>query len=120
MLFKEAGITGIEDINLTHHLAHDNFKVLVVNLNTLHTVNVLYLVDDILLNGCRAHDVKDIVGGDCTVGQWCAGTYIVVLLNKYLFGQGDKVFLDLAEFGGDRNFVVATFYLAEMNLTVDF
>ena len=60
LLFQEDGIAGIEDVDLTHHLAHDNFEVLVVDLHALHTVYVLYLVDDVFLHCRRAHDIEDI------------------------------------------------------------
>ena len=85
LLLEEACVARVEDVDLTHHLAYDDFEVLVVDLHTLHAVYILYLIDDVLLYGCRAHDVED-VGGSCgAVGQRCAGTHVVVLLHKNLF-----------------------------------
>ena len=53
LLRQEAGVTRINNLYLTHHLADNNFKVFVVNLNALHTVNLLNLIHNILLNLCR-------------------------------------------------------------------
>ena len=51
-LLKEAGVARIKDVDLAHHLAHNHLEVLVVNLHTLHTVDILHLIHDIILNGC--------------------------------------------------------------------
>ncbi len=59
---KEAGVARIKDADLAHHLTHNHLKVLVVDLHTLHAIDVLNLVDDVFLNGCRALDVKNVDG----------------------------------------------------------
>ena len=120
MLLQEAGVARIEDVDLAHHLANDHLEVLIVDLNALHAVNVLHLVDDVLLNGCRAHDVEDVGRGDGTVGQRCAGAHVVVLLYQHLLRQGHQVLLLLAELGDDADFAVAALVLAEVHLAVDF
>ena len=85
LLFEEASVTRIKDSYLTHHLTNDYFKVFVVDLHTLHTVNVLNFIHDIFLNGCRTLDVQDVGRSDSTIGQRCTGTHIVVFLYKDLF-----------------------------------
>ena len=119
-MFEEAGVAGVEDVDFAHHLTHDDFEVFVVDLHTLHAVNVLHLVDDVFLNGGRAHDVEDVGGSDGTVGEGCACADIVVLLDKNLFGQGHEILFGFAEFGSDGYFTVAAFHFAEGDFAVDF
>jgi hypothetical protein len=39
--------TCINHLHATQHLTHDDFDVLVINLNALQTINVLHFVDDV-------------------------------------------------------------------------
>ena len=94
--------------------------MLVVDLHTLHAVDVLDFVDDVLLNGCRSHDVEDVSGGDGAVGEGHARADDVVLLHEELLGKGHEIFLDLSELGCDGDFAVASLNLAEADLAVDF
>ena len=119
LLLKEAGVTGINYIDLAHHLAHDHFEVLVVDLHTLHAVHVLNLVDDVFLNGRRTHDIEDIGGSDGTVGQGSTGTHVVVFLNENLLRQRNEILADLAGARGDGDLAVTAFHLTEVDLAVD-
>ena len=120
LLFEEAGITRVENGDLAHHLTHNNLEVLVVDFHTLQAVNVLYLVDDVFLHGCRAFDGQDIRRSDGTVGERRAGTHIIVFLHKDLFRQRYEIFLHFAGLRGNGNFTVTAFYLTEGDFTVDF
>ena len=120
LLLKEASVTRIEDVDLAHHLTHDYFKVLVVDLHTLHTVYILNLVDDIFLNGSGTHDVEDVGRSDGTVGERSSGAHIVVFLNENLLRQRNEILLDFAKLGSNRYLTVASLNLAKLNLTVDF
>ncbi len=120
LLFEEAGVARVKDVDLAHHLAYDYFKVLVVDLHTLHAVHVLNFVDDVFLNGCRSHDVEDVGRSDGTVGEGSTGAYVVVFLNEDLLGQGHEVFLDFTDTGCNGDFTVTAFYLSEVDFTVDF
>ena len=75
--------------------------MLVVDLHTLHAVDVLNLVDDIFLHGSGTLDVEDIGRSDGSVGKRRSGTHIVVFLNKDLLGERHKVLLLFAEFARD-------------------
>ena len=77
-------ITRIKDVDLTHHLTHDDFEVFIVNLNALHTVNVLNFVNDIFLNSSRTLDVKDVAWSHSTIRKRSTGTNVVVFLHKDL------------------------------------
>ena len=119
LVVQEACIASVENLNLTHHLANDNLKVLVVDFHTLHTINVLCLVDDVILYCGRTLDRKDILRSDSTVGQRYTGTYVVAFLHKNLLRQRDEVRLRFTELGGDSQFALTTFDLTEANLTVN-
>ena len=93
--------------------------MLVVDLHTLHTVDVLHLVDDILLDGRRAHDIEYIRGGDSAVGERSAGLHEVVLLHEKLLRQRHIVFLLLAQTRCDDDLAVASLHLAVGHLAVD-
>ena len=79
----------------------DYLEVLIVDFHTLHAVNILNLVDNVLLHSRRPHDVKDVGRCSGAVRQRGTGTYIVVFLHKNLLRKRHKVFLFLAKFGGD-------------------
>ena len=50
LILEETGVSRVLDLHLVHHLADDDLEVLVVDLHALHTVHLLHLVDDVLLN----------------------------------------------------------------------
>ena len=91
LLLEEGGVAGVVDLHLAHHLTNDDLEVLVVDLHTLQTIDVLNLVDNVLLNGGRALDGENVVGSDDSVGERCAGTHGVVLLHKNLLRQRYKI-----------------------------
>ncbi len=116
---QEAGVTRLQDLHLTHHLAYDDLEVLVVDLHTLHAVNRLRLVDDVVLYGGRTLDSEDVVRRDGTVRERCAGADEVAFLYEDLLGQRDHVCLLLAELGGDEQLTVTALDLAVRYLAVD-
>ena len=118
---KEASIARIKDLDLAHHLAHDDLEVLVVDLHTLQTVNLLNLIDNILLNLHRAFNGKNISRSDCTVRKRSTCLDIVAVLCKNLLRGGDEVGTLLAGLGGDCNLTVAAFqFLGYGYDTIDF
>ena len=94
--------------------------MLVVDLNALQTVNVLYFVDDVFLNGRRTLDGKYVGRCDDAVGKRCSGTHGIVLLDKYLLRQRYKILALLAGLRRNDNLTVASLHLAHGHLTVDF
>ena len=69
LLLEEERIPWIEDLDLAHHLADDDLEVLIVDLHALQTVDVLYLIDDVLLDGRRALDLEDVGRRDGPIGE---------------------------------------------------
>ena len=94
--------------------------MLIVNLNTLHTVNALHFVHDVILNSCRTHDVEDVVWCDCAIRQCRTGTNIVVFLNKNLLRQWHEVFANFTKLRGDDDFAITTLEASVGNFAVDF
>ena len=119
-LLKEDSIAWVVDANLTHHLANDNLEVLIVDLHTLQTVNVLYLINDVLLHGCWTFDCQDIRWCNFTVRQGCASTNSVVLLNKNLTWQRNKILALLTGLRCNNNLTVTTLQFAHSYLTINF
>ena len=120
LLFQEAGITRFINFNFTHHLTNDNLKVLIINLHTLQTVNILYLVYDIFLYSRRTFNGQDVGRSNRTIRQRSSGAYIVVLLNKNLLRKINQVLLHFTGLRCYNDLTVTTFNLTHGNFTIDF
>ena len=94
--------------------------MLVVDLHTLQTVNVLHLVNDVLLNGSRTLDGEDVARSDDTVRKRCACAYGVVLLYKNLLRERYEVLALVAGLRCNDDLAVATLHLTHCHLTIDF
>ena len=119
-LIKECGVSGVVDLNFAHHLTNNDLEVLIVDLHTLQTIDVLNLIDDVFLNCRRTLDGKDVCWCGDTIGKWGTSTNGVMLLNQDLLGSANKVLTLLARLGGNDNFAVTTFHLTHSDLTVNF
>ena len=121
LAFEVAGVARVGDFHLAHHLADDDFEVLVVDLHTLQTVDLLHLVDDVLLHLHRALDGEDVSRCDGTVGERRASLDIVAVLSKNLLGGGDEIGALFAGLAGDGDLTVVAFeFLVDGDNTVDF
>ena len=61
---QQIRVARIFDLNLTEHLANDNFDVLIGNFNALAAVNSLNFAEHISLNALDALDFEDIMRVD--------------------------------------------------------
>ena len=120
LLLQEFGIARILNFHLAHHLAHNDLEVLVIDLHTLHTVNFLNLIHNVLLNLGGSFNGQDISRGDGTIRQRCTGLYVIILLYQDLLGQWYQVFLYFTGLGSDDDLTVTTLDLAKGYFTVDF
>ena len=121
LAFEEAGVAGVFDLDLAHHLTDDDFEVLVVDLHALETIDLLDLVDDVLLDLHRALDGEDVGRGDGAFGERGASLDIVLILSKDLLGGGDEVGTLLAGLGGDGDLTVVAFeFFVDGDDAVDF
>ena len=64
---KKLRIAGLVNTDFLHHLPYDNFDMLIVNINTLHAVNALYFLDQVILYGLCTADSEDIMRVDGTL-----------------------------------------------------
>ena len=94
--------------------------MLVVDRHTLHTIDILHLVDDVFLHSSRTLDGKDVCWCDGTIRKRCTSTHVVVLLHKNLLGQWHEILADITHLRGEDNFTVTTLHLTHCHLTVDF
>src|SRR5262249_44338258 len=58
---QKISIANLFDSDAPQHLAHNDFNVLVVDSNTLQTINLLYFINQIFSEGLLAQNIKDIV-----------------------------------------------------------
>ena len=121
LLLKEERIPWIEDLYLAHHLADDDFEVLVVDLHTLQAVDVLDFVDDVFLDGRGALDLEDIGRRDSTIRERHTSVDRVTLLDEDLLRGRYEVLTLSAELGGDDDLTVTALEaLTEGDDTIDF
>ena len=120
LLFQETSITRFVNLYLTHHLTHDNLKMLIIDFHTLQTVYILNFIHDIFLYSRRTFNSQDIRRSNSTVRQRSTCTYIVIFLYKDLLRQCYQVFLNLTSLRSYDNLTVTTLDLTHCHLTVDF
>ena len=94
--------------------------MLIVDGHTLHTIHILYLVDDVLLHGRWTLDGKDVGWRDGTIRKWCTCTYVVVLLHQNLLGQWHEVLTNIAHLRSEDDFAITTLHLTHCHLTINF
>ena len=119
LILEETRVSRILDLDLAHHLAYDHLEVLVVDLHTLHTVDLLHLVDDVLLHLRRAKDTQYVARGDGAVREGHTRLDVVVLLNHDLTRQGHQILHHVTLLRGDDDLAVTALDLAERYLAVD-
>ena len=117
--FEEVGIATVNDYYFAHHLAHNHFKVLVVNLHALQTVYLLNFVYQVLLDGRWTLNRQNVCGRDGSVAQRRTSTDEVVLLHQNLLAQVNEVATLLASTAFDHDFTIATLDFTVRNRTVN-
>ena len=72
--------------------------MLIVDINTLQTVNLLNFGDDVVLNSLRTINCKDISRVDRTLCEWLTGCNSLSLTNSYLVAVWNSIRLLLRIF----------------------
>ena len=94
--------------------------MLIVDLHTLQTVDVLYLIDDVLLDGRRALDLEDVGRRDGPIGERHTSVDRVALLDEELLGGRYEVLTLSAQLGRDDDLTITTLEaLAEGDDAID-
>ena len=78
---QELGVACVYYPDLSHHLANDDLDMLIVDVNTLHTVGPLNLSDEVVMDCLNAENCKDVVRVLSTFGELCALGDSLTLLN---------------------------------------
>ena len=107
LLRKEMGISRFNYFYFTHHLTHNNLEMFVVDLHSLHTVNLLNLIYDILLHLYGTLDSQNVGGRDNSVRQGSTSLNVVIVIYKYLLGKRYQINLLFTVLGGDDNLLIA-------------
>ncbi len=66
---EELGIARIIDLILAKHLTHNDFDVLVIDLNAVVLIDLQNFRDDVLLNPLRTLDLHDVMRVDRAIGD---------------------------------------------------
>ena len=93
---KEIGISLFLHAHLLQHLAHDDFDMLVIDINTLETVYALYLAEHVVLYCTESFDLQDIVRVHTTFGKLIAGIQHRAVLDLDTGSVGDEISLGLS------------------------
>ena len=109
---QEGSSTGIGYLDLLHHLTDDDLDVLIVDVNTLHTVGSLNLADEVIVNGLDAEDRKDIVRVESTLGDGVTLVDVIAGLNLDAHTVVDGICLLLESLGVGDDDVPDLLYLA--------
>jgi hypothetical protein len=89
------GVTGIGDLHATQHLANDDLDVLVVDLHTLQTVDVLHFVDDVARELFDAQQTQDVLRIGRTVDDGLTLVDHLAFVHQDVLFLGHQIFPDL-------------------------
>ncbi len=78
---QEVTIAGRVHLHAAEHLANDYLYMLVVDIHTLRTVNLLYLFHQVELHRFRPLHAQDVLRVDCSVGELLASVNILAGLH---------------------------------------
>jgi len=116
---EQIGAAGILDADLAHHLADNDFDVLVVDIDALLTVHLLDFLHQIVAHAraaelvvVHAADAEHIVRAERTAGQLLSLFDMVAVLHDDAGANGDLIHTGLALLGvgdGERHHVLAGF-----------
>src|ERR1700674_1731751 len=122
LLFEdEGGLADVFDFDPAHHLARDGLDVLVVDVHTLETVNLLNGVDQVGLGELLAEDGEQVVQVERAVNEGFARLDVVAFLNVDVDATGNGIFLGgFSIFAFDKNLAHALGDIAILDHTVDF
>src|SRR5262245_47039441 len=117
---QKISIAHLFDSDAPQHLAHNDFNVLVVDSNTLQTVNLLYFINQIFGEGLLAQNIEDIVRVGRPVHKGFSGPDTVPFVNADVLTFGYEILSRLPDFRRHDNLSFAFGILAEGNHSVDF
>ena len=93
---QERGVAGIFDPDLAHHLADNDFDVLLVDVDALLAVHREDALGQVILNGFDAGDAQHVVRVERAVGDRIAVAHALAVFDLEADGIRHLVLLDLA------------------------
>ena len=119
LAYQEGRIARSEDFNLAQHLRNNNFDMLVVNLNTLQTVNVLNFLNQIFSKFLNAENSQNIMRSRCSFYQRVTLLDDIPILNGQMTAFRNQIFNRLTLGRNDGNSLLGLIVLAKLNHTVN-
>ena len=117
---KEVSITSFGDLHFAKHLADDDLDVLIVDLNTLDSVNFLNLVDEVFLKLLSTTSLEEVFWSYWAVGDLITSLEDITFCNCDSFTHWYEVVSGLTSLDiGYDDFLLTTNVRAEGNFTVD-
>src|SRR5438270_4848998 len=121
LLFQqEGGVAHVLDFDPAHHLAHDDFNVLVADGHALQPVNFLDLVHQIALQLLLAQHGKNIVRVERAIHQRLAGAHALAFLHVDVNSARHRVLFFRAGIGDDEDLTLSFGDLAELYRAINF
>ena len=113
-------VARIFDLHFPHHLADQDFDVLVVDAYGLTAVHGLHFVEDVRLQLVFAIDAQNVVRDQRAVHQAVAGAHFVTLADENVLALRHQMFHFQARIRLDDQRALATLAVAEVHHAVDF
>ena len=117
---QKLGVADILDLHPAHHLANDDFQVLVVDVDALQPVDFLDLVDQVLLQFLFAEHVQNVVRIARPIHQRLAGLDALAFLDVDVHAARQRVFALLAVVAYHVDLALALGDFAVLDRAVDF
>jgi hypothetical protein len=104
---------GLDHIDATQHLTHDDLDVLVVDLHALQSIDVLHFVDDVASQGLDPLQTQDVMRIDRTIDDDLALLHHLSVVHGDVLVLGDQVLVRHAVQIGNDQALLALGVLAE-------
>src|ERR1017187_8020423 len=116
---QEFGVADVFHLHPAHHLAGDDFQVLVVDVDALQTVDFLNLVDQVLLQFLFTEDSQDVVRVAGSVHERLAGFHALAFLDVDVHAAGQGILALFPFVALDIDFALALGNFAVLHDAVD-
>ena len=95
LIDEEFGAAYLFDLHPPHHLANDDFNVLVVDIHTLQPIDLLNLIDQVAVQRLLTEDAQDIVRVAWSIHQLLAGLHTVAFLHVDVHAARQRILTGL-------------------------
>ena len=117
---QEFRIADVLNLDPAHHLTNDDFDVLIIDVDTLQTIDLLNFVHKVSLQFFFTENGQNIMRITRTIHQRLAGTHMFAFLNVHVNATRQSVFALDSVLVDDHNLPLALGDIAVLHDTVDF